>query len=202
MSAISAGTIFLVPSSTPTLSAAGFAGDSSVLSATWIVAPTSTASAFDDGSSSASFSPSASPEYLIANAVDMLNTALGALVIGLVLASVTFGVVGTKALTYFRGRNGDSGLVKTALAGLLLLNEIQLIATIRAVYTAVVVDFGRFSGLVDNEWSTMIQTFLVTLTAAVAQVFFALRLHAIKRNALLTLTIVRAINLAGAASRK
>ena len=103
-------------------------------------------------------------------------------------------------MTYFRGRNGDSGLVKTAVSvdGLVLrccysaftliarrdvvrysvtlciprltmsphlrlLNEIQLIATIRAVYTAVVVDFGRFSGLVDNEWQVSPPTACVFL---------------------------------------
>ena len=88
MAVISTGTIFLVPSSTPTFSAAGFAGDSSVLSATGTVVPTSAAYGGIDSSSSVPSSPSAVPEYLIANAVDMLNTALGALVIGLVLASV------------------------------------------------------------------------------------------------------------------
>ncbi|TFK87487.1 hypothetical protein K466DRAFT_599441 [Polyporus arcularius HHB13444] len=128
-------------------------------------------------------------EFLLTFA-DMLNVALGALEIGLVLAAMTFGVVVTKANSYFRGNTSDGALMKTTVASMLLLNVIQMIATIHGTYTAVVIDFGRLNDFASPEWSIALQILFTTLTASIAQIFFAFRLHAIMRNVYLTMIIL------------
>ncbi|KAI0769945.1 hypothetical protein C8Q74DRAFT_861099 [Fomes fomentarius] len=169
MAAISAGSVSLVSGSA--LGTNTITTSSAIVSPTWIT----------------SIPNNSELAQRIQDATDMLNMALGAVVIGLVLASITFGIVWTKAVSYFRGRNKDSGLVRATVASLILVNAVQLIATVHAVYRAVVVDFGRLSSLLDNEWSILFQIFFMTVAATIAQMFFTFRLHAIKHNIFLTM---------------
>ncbi|KAI0700372.1 hypothetical protein C8T65DRAFT_728753 [Cerioporus squamosus] len=122
--------------------------------------------------------------------LDSFIPVFGSLEIGLVFASMTFGVVVTKAISYFRRNTPDGALVKTTVAGMLLLNVVQMIATIHAAYTVFVIYFGRLDEFASSQWSITLQILFTTVTASIAQTFFAFRLHAIMRNYFLTIIIL------------
>ncbi|KAI0700371.1 hypothetical protein C8T65DRAFT_284839 [Cerioporus squamosus] len=134
--------------------------------------------------------PSLDLQAFVMRFIDMLHVALGALEIGLVLAAMTFGVVVMKAISYFRGNPSDGALVKATIASMILLNVVQMVATIHGTWTAVIIDFGSLDDFASPAWSITLQILFTTLTASIAQTFFAFRLHAIMRNVWLTMTIL------------
>ncbi|RPD62261.1 hypothetical protein L226DRAFT_532714 [Lentinus tigrinus ALCF2SS1-7] len=180
-------------------------GAISTIAGTALAAGTSVASSFASASATASaassqpiYQGSGSPSnpsadliyaFLIAFA-DMFYAALGALEIGLVLAAITFGVMATKAISYFRGNSSDGALVKTTVAVMVLINVIQMVATIHGTYTIVIVNFGSLNDFVSPAKSIMPQILFTTLTGCIAQAFFAFKLHAIKRQLWFTMLIL------------
>ncbi|TBU31789.1 hypothetical protein BD311DRAFT_655967 [Dichomitus squalens] len=81
-----------------------------------------------------------------------LKVASAALLIGLVIASLTFGMVCTKAMSYFRGEKKGGALVLMTVSSMVFINLIQFIATVAAAYTSFVIDFGSWDDLLSTKW--------------------------------------------------
>ncbi|OSD07341.1 hypothetical protein PYCCODRAFT_595659 [Trametes coccinea BRFM310] len=91
------------------------------------------------------------------------------------------------SMSYFRTSNGNATAIKALVAGLVVINAVQMGVTTAAVVTSVVVDFGHVSALLDNNWTIITQIFFTTLTAAIVQSYFVYRLHHARRCLSLTL---------------
>ncbi|KAI0369377.1 hypothetical protein BV20DRAFT_360535 [Pilatotrama ljubarskyi] len=130
------------------------------------------------GLSSAQASPSLNAYLYL---YDTLHVAVGALLVGLLFASIFFGVVCTKALSYVRSARWG----KDATMGF----------TAHAVCWPIIRLNGHYTRLLDSVWSIMMQIMFMTYIASVTQSFFVYRLHTVKRNWTFTSIALFFINL-------
>ncbi|KAM5533633.1 hypothetical protein V8D89_012746 [Ganoderma adspersum] len=119
-----------------------------------------------------------------------LNIASAALLIGLVIASLTCGVMCTKAVTYLNGKNRGGALIIGMVVSMVLVNLVQFVAMVAAGYSAMIVDFGNRESWLNSRTTVTSQLAFVGLAASIAHTFFAFRLHAVKRSMTLTMTIL------------
>ncbi|PIL22408.1 hypothetical protein GSI_15096 [Ganoderma sinense ZZ0214-1] len=119
-----------------------------------------------------------------------LNIASAALLVGLVIASLTFGVMCTKAVTYLNGKNRGGALVIGMVVCMVLLNLVQFMAMVAAAYSAIIINFGNRESWLNSRATITIQVGLVGFAASFAHTFFAFRLHAVKRSMILTMAIL------------
>ncbi|KAI0755100.1 hypothetical protein C8Q80DRAFT_1266601 [Daedaleopsis nitida] len=135
----------------------------------------------------ATATPSASVGHW--NIQDMLVAVLGALVMGLVFGSITFGIVIIKALSFFRRSNTESGAVKTALFCMVLhlATSILAVAVLYNVTFAAVL-LGYYPG---DTWPMITTYSIVTgvdLVAAVVGYFWLQKVYVLKKQDKTTLS--------------
>ncbi|RPD77944.1 hypothetical protein L226DRAFT_337054 [Lentinus tigrinus ALCF2SS1-7] len=124
------------------------------------------------------------------NIVSQLPQSLGVLVIGLILISISFWIVCSKAVEYTCRAKVDERGTEATVTCLILA---QFIIAVYKVYRSVVTNSGDLFRLLDDNWSVPIQILMMALTACVAQGFFTHRLHIITQNQLINKSTIALI---------
>ncbi|CAA7261369.1 unnamed protein product [Cyclocybe aegerita] len=119
-----------------------------------------------------------------------LDTTYGAIVIGLVVSAVLYGVTLLQTFFYFKQYGDDSKRIKFMVAFLWFLDTLHLLFCTITIYTYLVSGFGDFEALGKSIWSMNLQTDCNGLIGLIVECYFARRLWIMSRNVYLTVLIV------------
>ncbi|KAF8558815.1 hypothetical protein OG21DRAFT_984905 [Imleria badia] len=116
-----------------------------------------------------------------------LDNTFGALLIGVIIASVLYGCTCIQTWYYYTQYPSDQWYIKLLVAGVLISDSLHQIAISHAIYTYLVTDFGLFQELGNMVWSLAIQVFFNGFTTLLVQCFMATRIYRLsKKNWLAT----------------
>lgn len=120
----------------------------------------------------------------------VLDATYGSIFIGLIIASVLYGVTLLQTFLYYRSYPKDSNCTKILVAVVWLLDTTQLILCTVAMYWYLVQNFTNEEALRRTTWSMNLQTDCNGLIGLIVECFFARRVWIMSGNAILTLIIV------------
>ncbi|KAF8956754.1 hypothetical protein BDZ97DRAFT_1925126 [Flammula alnicola] len=97
------------------------------------------------------------PTSLLSLANQTLDNTVGALLLGVVGASLLFGITTLQTYWYYHSYPNDSRLHKCSVALLWILDAFHLTLVVHATYVYVAKGFGNILGLLDINWSLKLQ---------------------------------------------
>lgn len=120
-----------------------------------------------------------------------LDSTYGSAFIGLIVASILYGVTLTQTYIYFsRVGSTDRIYARIAVAALCILDTVHLVLCIMTLYWHLITNFSNDSSLDNLTWSMNAQTGLNGLIALIVECIFARRVFILSKNVLITTTIV------------
>ncbi|KAF8187610.1 hypothetical protein K438DRAFT_1972750 [Mycena galopus ATCC 62051] len=107
-----------------------------------------------------------------------LDEFLGAWLIGLILASVLYGITCLQVYLYFtKYGSRDTVFLKCFVTVLIVFDTLQLALLSHSFYFDTVTNFGDYVQLTKPPWSLLIQTVFGELVATLVQLFYAYRIY-------------------------
>jgi hypothetical protein len=104
-----------------------------------------------------------------------LDNTVGAVFIGIAVASFIFGVTTLQAYTYYHRYPNDSLLHKLSVAVLWTLDSFHLILCTHAIYTYIVTEFGNIAALTTICWSLRLQVAVNVVIVLMVHTLYAHR---------------------------
>ncbi|TFK73062.1 hypothetical protein BDN72DRAFT_835395 [Pluteus cervinus] len=112
-----------------------------------------------------------------------LDNTLGAAFVGVIFASILFGVTNLQVFIYFHQYPKDSRFQKASVATLWVLDAAHLALIVHGVYHYAVAGFGDFSGLDNAVWSLKVQSPVTVLTIVMVQCLYVHRIWILGQDA-------------------
>ncbi|EPQ56039.1 hypothetical protein GLOTRDRAFT_129242 [Gloeophyllum trabeum ATCC 11539] len=100
---------------------------------------------------------------------DLLNETYGALLVGILVAAVLFGVTNLQIFLYFKAYQEDWIVYKVAAAGLWTLDALHLCLAGHSVYFYFVTNFGSLAEAFNIVWSFKLQIVMNIITILAVQ---------------------------------
>ncbi|THV03626.1 hypothetical protein K435DRAFT_962341 [Dendrothele bispora CBS 962.96] len=117
------------------------------------------------------------------------DNTLGALSIGYVVASILFGIMSVQSFRYFQVFAKDPVQLKVLVAGLWILDTLQLFFIGDALYFWMVSNYANPKSLADSTWSFNMGIFTTNSIVLIVEMFFAYRVFTVSKNVWLALVI-------------
>ncbi|PPR01867.1 hypothetical protein CVT24_001348 [Panaeolus cyanescens] len=111
-----------------------------------------------------------------------LGNTIGAAFLGLVAASILFGVTAIQVYIYYHNYPKDWRLQKFSVGLLLILDTLHLSLTVHAVYHYLVANFGDLKALQDVVWSFKLQIVINIVIVLYVQGLYTLRIYKLGIN--------------------
>ncbi|KDR65830.1 hypothetical protein GALMADRAFT_148324 [Galerina marginata CBS 339.88] len=115
------------------------------------------------------------PTPLLSLADQTLDNTVGAMLLGVVGASLLFGITTLQTYCYYHTYPNDSHLHKCSVAILWILDALHLILVVHAIYTYAVTGFGNIFGLLEITWSLKLQASVNVLIIVIVHSLYAMR---------------------------
>jgi hypothetical protein len=115
------------------------------------------------------------PTPLFSLAHQTLDNTVGVILLGIVGASILFGITTLQTYWYYHGYPNDSLLYKCSVAVLWILDAFHLALVVAAVYAYAVTGFGNLSGLLEITWSIKLQASVYVIIVLIVHSLYAMR---------------------------
>ncbi|KAF8186095.1 hypothetical protein K438DRAFT_1973466 [Mycena galopus ATCC 62051] len=120
-----------------------------------------------------------------------LDNTMGALLLGVVLSAVLYGISVLQTTLYFARYRRDPAYLKILVFATLVLDTIHMIAITHVVYYYLITNYYNKPALQIVVWSIAVEALPTGLTATLVQSFYAFRVYRISdKNVLLTVVIL------------
>ncbi|KAL5520987.1 hypothetical protein ACEPAG_8909 [Sanghuangporus baumii] len=103
------------------------------------------------------------------------DDSLGAVLIGLIFASILFGIANVQSLIYYQNSTNDPKYMKWTVMFLWLLDAFHLALISHATYRYLVTDFGSFIAITRADWSLSLQIIITVLSDFTISLFYVYR---------------------------
>ncbi|KAF9031586.1 hypothetical protein BJ165DRAFT_1535351 [Panaeolus papilionaceus] len=111
-----------------------------------------------------------------------LGNTVGAAFLGLVAASILFGVTAIQVYIYYHNYPKDWRLQKITVGLLLLLDAFHLSLTVHVVYHYLITNFGDLEAQKDVVWSFKLQIVINIIIVLVVQGLYGIRIYKLGKN--------------------
>ncbi|KAL5532457.1 hypothetical protein ACEPAF_6027 [Sanghuangporus sanghuang] len=103
------------------------------------------------------------------------DDSLGAVLIGLIFASILFGIANVQSLIYYQNPANDPKYMKWTVMVLWLLDAFHLALVSHAIYGYLVTDFGSPTAVTKISWSLCVLVFVTILSDSTIALFYVYR---------------------------
>ncbi|KAI0792140.1 hypothetical protein C8Q75DRAFT_622167 [Abortiporus biennis] len=119
-----------------------------------------------------------------------LDGTLGATTIGLVAASIMYGVTCVQTYTYYHRENNDTKLLRGLVGILWVIDSLHLALILHFVYYFTVTNYFKPLALLDAPWSVGAEVVITTINDVIIRLLFAHRIWLLSKNKIITFIVV------------
>ncbi|KAI0746744.1 hypothetical protein C8Q80DRAFT_793006 [Daedaleopsis nitida] len=106
-----------------------------------------------------------------------LDNTLGAAYVGNIFAATLYGLTTLQTYTYYNRSSKDSGLLKSLVAMLWILDTLHVVLICHTVYTYAVTHFGSLAALQKPTWSVVAQIVVTGVSDGIIRAVFCYRIY-------------------------